>query len=198
MNYLAHLFLAGSSDEFRAGALAGDFVRGILPSATGDGYVEGIRHHRAIDAYTDSHPVSARSRARIPQYRHYARIIVDVFYDHLLARTWNCWTDIPLPRFTRSVYGSLLRMKEQMPPEMRIVVERMSEGDWLSGYGEIDSVRRALRGISTRIQRPVRLEESVSGLLEQYAAFEADFLEFFPGAIHMSERWKNDAGDRSV
>lgn len=86
MNYLAHLYLAGYEDDWIAGALLGDFAKGRLENLPFvPGVVEGIRLHRAIDSFTDQHPVVRRSRSRLRSRRLVSGIIVDLAYDHFLA-----------------------------------------------------------------------------------------------------------------
>lgn len=190
MNYLAHLFLAHGDAPFRAGALAGDFVRGILPADAADPFTSGIRHHRAMDSFTDCHPAVRQARHRFPAYRHYSRIIVDVFLDHMLALTWSRWSPREaLPQFAARTYDELMSQRESMPFEMRLVVERMSAGDWLSGYARRESVRLALRGISVRIGRGVALETAVDYPEEVYGGVREDFMSFFPEVIAESEQW---------
>ena len=56
MNYLAHFFLAYPDPELMAGGYLGDFVKGTLKDADfSPGVTLGIKLHRAIDAFTDSH-----------------------------------------------------------------------------------------------------------------------------------------------
>ena len=194
MNYLAHLFLARGTPEFRAGALAGDFLRGILPPEAGDGFLLGVRHHRAVDAFTDAHPDVATCRHRMPQFRHFSRVIVDVFFDHFLARTWKSWSpDEDLSGFAARTYGDLLSQIDRMPPEMRLVVHRMAAGDWLTTYGDKESIRRALAGISVRIRRPVDLAKAADILSTPLAeTIEGDFRRFFPHVREYSERLKSE------
>src|SRR2546428_5021455 len=100
VNYLAHLFLAGDSAESLIGNLAGDFVKG--PIRGSDAISEGIRQHRRVDAFTDTHPsVAAFRRVLIPEHGHYARVISDVFFDHFLATRWSTYTDEDFEAFLR-------------------------------------------------------------------------------------------------
>jgi acyl carrier protein phosphodiesterase len=101
MNYLAHLFLAGPSAESLIGNLAGDFVKGALrEDQYTPGIRAGIRQHRAIDAFTDTHPeVAGFRRVLIPDHGHYSRVISDVFFDYFLANGWSRYSDETLVAF---------------------------------------------------------------------------------------------------
>ena len=89
MNFLAHIYLSGDNDLIKIGNFMADGIRGkhyeYLPAEV----QKGIVLHRAIDTYTDSHPIFRQSTKRLHhRYHHYAGVIVDVFYDHFLAKNW--------------------------------------------------------------------------------------------------------------
>ena len=101
MNFLAHLYLSADDPEIQLGNFIGDFVRGRdLSTRFSVGIVTGILLHREIDEFTDRHEVVKRSKDRLrPKYRHYAPVIIDMFYDHHLAVNWNAYHHQPLPDF---------------------------------------------------------------------------------------------------
>ena len=103
MNFLAHLYLSGDNEQIIVGNFIGDFVKGRNALQTFDPTIAlGIELHRAIDQFTDTHPVVRSSKDRLrPKYRHYAGVIVDIFYDHFLARKWNDYHKTPLPEFAQ-------------------------------------------------------------------------------------------------
>src|SRR5215467_12047486 len=106
MNFLAHLFLAEETAESLIGNLAGDFVEGRLGDRFPPAIAEGIRNHRAVDAFTDTHPsVAAFRRVLIPEHGHYARVIADIFFDHFLAVDFDRWSGEPLEAFLARVYA---------------------------------------------------------------------------------------------
>src|SRR4051812_44429809 len=106
MNFLAHLYLSGDNDYVKLGNFIGDFVKGRnLNEQFPSGIARGIRLHRAIDEFTDSHPIVKKSKDRLrPAYRHYAPVIVDVFYDHFLARNWTRYSDTALADYAEQTY----------------------------------------------------------------------------------------------
>ena len=100
MNYLAHLYLAGDDSELLIGGLMGDFVKGRVDPARPAAVRAGILLHRRVDSFTDQHPVVRRSKARIdPEFRRYAGILVDLFFDHFLACDWPAYSRQPLPQY---------------------------------------------------------------------------------------------------
>lgn len=185
MNYLAHLFLGPRDPEQALGSLLGDFVRGPVDKLElPEGVRQGIWLHRRIDSFTDAHAVIAMSKTRVtPERRRYAGIMIDMFYDHLLARHWELFADQSIRDFTREMYGLLLAQREVIPANAWPVISRMAEQDWLSSYARISSLHRALDNISLRLRRANPLPGSAAELERDYAAFEADFLAFMPQVI---------------
>jgi len=181
MNFLAHLYLADGTTESVLGAVLGDFMRGVNRADLSDGVRRGVERHVRIDVYTDAHLVVARSRGRVsPRCRRYAGVLVDVFYDHFLARNWHEHSDLPLSEFVADVYRRLEGCREQMPERMRVAVERMIASDWLNSYASVDGIERALSRMSLRLTRENPLAEGAEELVAGYDGFEADFRAFFP------------------
>ncbi|HEX4986391.1 MAG TPA: ACP phosphodiesterase [Burkholderiales bacterium] len=181
MNYLAHLYLAEPDDDGWLGALMGDFVKGPLDASRGDALTRAIALHRAIDTYTDAHPVVLRSKARVSTgRRRFAGVMVDLFYDHFLARHWREYHDEPLERFSARVYGILLDRLDALPERLQRIAPSMARTDWLGSYAEIGSVRVALDNMGRRLRRENALRGSADELVANYAALESDFREFFP------------------
>lgn len=189
MNFLAHLYLAPDDDEALLGSLMGDFVKGPLRGEHGPGVERGLFLHRRIDAYTDAHPVVARSRARIaPPRRRYAGIMVDMFYDHCLARDWSRYASLPLEQFADRVYRVLYSHESRLPERLRRIAPAMSRQDWLSSYRELRSVGFALERMGERLKRGNALLGAGTDLDAHYAALGADFDEFFPQLIEFARQ----------
>jgi acyl carrier protein phosphodiesterase len=159
----------------------------------------GILLHRAIDRYTDEHPAVRASCALIsPARRRFAGILVDVFYDHFLARHWQRFTDQSLVAFTKQVYATLLPRAASYPLRLQRMLPHMVADDWLASYAEIDSVDAALHGIARRFQRYPRavvLADGVQELQHNYAVLEIKFLDFFPELLGFVE---NELGNISA
>ncbi len=188
MNYLAHLYLSDTDPGSLVGSLMGDFVKGKVGHEFEPSLRQGILLHRRIDSFTDAHPLIRRSKARIsPEFRRYAGILVDIFFDHFLARQWNCWSDTPLDEFASSVYGILGERQETFPERMQRSMRYMVSNRLLQSYREIGGVHHALRGMETRLKRPSRLGDSISELEENYRGFNSDFGQFFPLLIEYVE-----------
>ena len=188
MNYLAHLFLAGTTAESLIGNLAGDFVKGRIGDDVPPAIAEGIRQHRHIDAFTDSHPaVAAFRRVLIPEHGHYARVIADVFFDHFLACDFTRYAPEPLYAFLSRVYATIDPHFDQLPGRLRLVYPRLRDEGWLESYESIDGIRMALGGISYRLSRRPNLAPAVHFLEDRSRGeLERLFHEFFPDVVGMS------------
>lgn len=182
MNFLAHIYLSGNNARIMVGNFIGDFVKGrnLLEQFEPD-IARGIEIHRAIDAFTDTHPVVKKSKVRLrPMYRHYAPVIVDVFYDHFLARYWNNYSPEPLPQFAERAYQTLLLQRDILPEEVKHLLPYMINGNWLVNYGTFEGIQRALTGMSKRTAHVSHMDESVNDLRKDYDDFRKEFEEFFP------------------
>ena len=181
MNFLAHAFLARDDIDLMVGSLMGDFVKGRLDGQYAVPIMRGLILHRRVDTYTDSHPLVVRSRSRIsPERRRYAGILVDLFYDHYLAVHWSDYADMPLEKFTASVYASLLERAYLLPERLQQIAPHMARTDWLGSYRSTEAVGEALNRIGTRFKRGNPLLGSVGELHSNYAALEEDFRAFLP------------------
>jgi len=185
LNWLAHALLSKPNIEFRLGNLLQDLIKGRERAAMPAGFLDGVRHHQVIDAFTDSHPIVFRSRARISgDYRHANGILVDIFYDHFLALDWEQYSTEPLETFTAQLYADIRAGMTQFPAQAQAVLERMISEDRLGSYRRLDGIEESLRRVSlrlaARIGRDLGLERGVSELVANFESLRADFAEFFP------------------
>ena len=185
MNWLAHAFLSSADTDFRLGNLLADIVKGRDLEGMPPAFLAGVRCHRAIDSFTDSHPVPRRSRVRIAsEWGRFSGILIDVFYDHFLAANWDRYADLPLPAFTASVYGALAQRQVLLPEHARDAARVMAAGDLLGSYRQIEGVETALRRMSCRLSmrtnRVIALEGAAASLESHYRGLGEDFVEFFP------------------
>jgi acyl carrier protein phosphodiesterase len=185
LNWLAHVFLSEPNVEFRLGNLLADIVRGEELRRTSPTFQRGVQKHKQIDAFTDAHELVKRSRSRVgAEHRRFSGVLVDVFYDHLLATNWDKYSPIVLDAFTAKFYADIESKHVELPASARVTLDRIIRHDLLGSYRRIEGVERSLRRLSaylsSRWQRQFALEKGVADLIAHRDGFEADFAEFFP------------------
>jgi len=196
LNHLAHALLAAPDDDVILGSLIADFLRGAVDPAMARGVRIGIALHRSVDVYTDAHPEVVAARARFePPYRRYAGILLDMWFDHLLARGWARYGDGSLHAFSQRVQALLAQRKAEVPQRMHSFVRYLHAHDLPERYREREAIADALHGLSTRLSRANPLAESLPVLETLAVPLEAHFAAFFPDlAAHASaERDRLDA-----
>lgn len=188
MNFLAHLYLSGTDPEVQIGNFIGDFVKGRTPENHFPGKIAmGIHAHRLIDSITDKHPVVKASKHRLrPKYRHYSGVIIDIFYDHFLARNWDTYHSTALPEFANNFYLLTSKHQELIPERAQQMLPHMMRNDWLTNYAHIHGIERVLFGMSKRTVFDSKMDEAAQDLIKDYKSYEAEFFEFFPELIEKS------------
>ncbi|KAF0811395.1 Acyl carrier protein phosphodiesterase [Andreprevotia sp. IGB-42] len=189
MNFLAHAYLARYSDEAMLGALLGDFAKADMLGLYPPTVVLEIMLHRQVDSYTDSHPVVLAGKALFaPERRRYAGIVLDVFYDHLLAANWPRYSDEALDDFTRRFYRALAQHHATLPPRLQAIAPSIIAHDWLGSYRSMDNTAHAIGRIAGRLSRNGDLlRDGVLDLHAHYDALAAGFAVFFPELIRFVE-----------
>lgn len=197
MNWLAHVFLSEPDVECQLGNLLADLVKGRDRQGMSAGFLRGTRCHQVIDSFTDFHPVVERSRHRISaEHRRFAGILIDVFYDHFLARDWERYAPEPLAAFTARLYAALQAAPLALPAEAQYAVTRMIADDRLGSYrhvaGIADTLRRISLRLTLRLGKPFALEDAIGELTANDAALAADFAEFFPLLQARVAQWERE------
>ena len=181
MNFLAHFHLAWPDPGLVAGGLEGDYYKGPL---RGDlpGHIEsGVRLHRAIDAYTDAHPVIGHLRSRFPaRLRRYAGILIDLSFDHFLSTHWAQFSDIALEDFSRQVYTTLSRHRHHLSDGSRRMLGRLIEHDILGLYTDWDTIPASAERVGRRFRRENPFRDIGRDLADERSRLEQAFLSFYP------------------
>jgi acyl carrier protein phosphodiesterase len=183
LNFLLHLYLCPPDEAIRLGSLMGDFVKGRIDQRLPAGIRQGLELHRRQDTFAQHSPHFLASRQRIaPAFGICRGIMVDIFYDHLLASQWRQFSDCPLATFAEEIYALLRSHHDQLPARMQETAKRMIAHDWLVSYAEPQVVDTVLRRIAERLRRPTPLAEGYPELLRNYEGFREDFEGFMAEA----------------
>jgi acyl carrier protein phosphodiesterase len=181
LNYLAHLLLAGNHPEIILGNFIADHVKGSDIMKYSDNVRIGISMHRAIDTFTDSHPVVKKSISRLrTDFRKYSGVIVDMYYDHYLSAHWNEYSHLDIHSFTKSRYDILNSFKEILPARSARLLFYMEKQNWLVSYSHFDGMQQAFNGMAHRASFESKMEVAVVNLKADYKEFREEFMEFFP------------------
>lgn len=175
------------------GNFIGDFVRGRdLFGQFRYNIALGIELHREIDEFTDSHQVVLESKKRLrPKYRHYAPVIVDVFYDHFLAVHWADYHPQSLADFANYAYLQLENHEAVLPERVLQMMPYMIKGNWLVNYAKSEGIHRTLTGMSRRTPYDSKMDEAIQELEKYYNEFDQEFSLFFPELKQLSDSFIN-------
>jgi len=189
MNFLAHIYLSFGDAEITIGNFIADSIRGNkfkhLPSRV----QQGILLHREIDTFTDSHPIPKKSSKRLHKnYSHYSRVIVDIFYDHFLAKNWKNYSDRPLDLFVADFYDLLEVNYKILPVGVKRMMPYMISDNWLLNYSKMEGIGNVLNGMNRRTKNRSKMNFAIIDLEENYDAFEKEFTEFFDKLVLFSKQ----------
>ncbi len=180
MNFLAHLYLANNHKEVMIGNFIADSMKGNKIAHFSENIQFGIKMHRAIDTFTDEHPIFRKSKRRLDdKYRLYKGVIIDIIYDHFLAKNWSQYSNIPLNNFSQGVYDLLLENYDDLPPKTQHLLPYMSQQNWLYMYRNIHGITSILHDMNIRTKGISKMNEAVIDLEDNYVIFEQDFIAFF-------------------
>ncbi|MEM7704149.1 MAG: ACP phosphodiesterase [Pseudomonadota bacterium] len=180
MNYLAHVVLSGPDPQWQLGGYLGDHVRGRGWADFPTGMASGILLHRQIDVYTDAHTAFAAARQRLdPAFRRYAGILLDMFFDHFLAGSFDQLTGRNLSVFAGVTYGNLRAHWHVLPPSLQRFARYQERHNLLTNYADEACLAQVLKAVSGRFKRANPLAEGLGQLQKNRSDLEASFLELF-------------------
>ena len=188
MNFLAHLFITNDDEELLIGNFIADFIKNKEVKNYSAGIQQGIMLHRKIDAFTDRHKKVKKGTRRLQAaHRKYAPVIVDIFYDYLLANNWERYSTESLEDFCVRVYEILERRIDDLPKKLRKRLPTMIEHRWLQAYKTEAGMRYTFERLAERLSKPEYLEGVMENLLAEEEKFTKEFNSFFPDVMEYVE-----------
>jgi len=180
MNYLAHIYLSGNDDYIKIGNFIADGIKGKKYKTYPKNIQIGILLHRQIDWFSDNDDIVKRSKRRLDKkYGLYRGVIVDIFYDHYLAKNWKHYSDVPLQEYTHEFYTILQNNVDVLPDRIKYMMKYMINDDWLTNYANIDGIERVLIGMNRRTKEVSKMNLAIHDLAANYEELEKDFELFF-------------------
>lgn len=184
MNFLAHSHLSFDNDDILFGNFIADSVKGKAFEKFSKDIKKGILLHREIDHFTDTHPTFKKSVSRIRQeFGKYSGIVIDIYYDHFLARNWPHYSNSELSSFTTRIYKILAKRYFILPNRNKRILPFMIGQNWLSGYANLYDLKRVFYGMDRRTGFKSGMNRGVEVLKVNYEKLNKDFTTFYPELI---------------
>lgn len=180
MNFLAHIYLSGDDEDIIIGNFIADGIKGKRYQKFPPAIAKGILLHRAIDTFTDSHPIVHQSTARLHKnYGHYSGVIVDILYDHFLAKNWSTYSVVPLDEYVENFYDLLRKNFTILPARIQRMMPYMIADNWLLSYATVEGIGKILAQMNVRTKGVSKMNLAVEELVTYYDDFEKEFTLFF-------------------
>ncbi len=192
MNYLAHSFLSFNNEPLTVGNFIADHIKlantGHLPPEIKN----GVLLHRRIDYFTDTHPLFIKSKRNFYDgFERYSGVLVDIYYDYILAKNFDKFSDVSLDIFTKNIYLVLQKNEEHLPETSKGFLNYVVKNNTFFEYSKIEGIELVLKHLSHRINHGIWLNESVPLFLANQESIEQDFMEFFGDLINDVKAFKN-------
>lgn len=187
MNFLAHIYLSGEDEGIIIGNFIADGIKGKRYQKYPKQIQKGILLHRAIDSYTDHHPIVRQSTKRLHKnYSHYSGVIVDILYDHFLAKNWTDYHSMPLDDYVEEFYELLRNSYEILPNRIKRLMPYMISDNWLLSYQTVAGISKILAQMNVRTKGVSKMNYAVVELENYYSDFENEFTTYFADLIEYS------------
>lgn len=185
MNFLAHAHLSGDNDNILFGNFIADAVKGKSFNGFAQEIQTGILLHRRIDSYTDNHPVFKRTLGRIrDDFGKYSGVVVDIYYDHFLAKDWKHYHETELIKYTGHVYAVLRKNYALLPQSTKRLLPFLITQNWLYGYSWLNDLNRVFYGMDRRTGFKSEMSNAVDVLKRNYPEIQDDFNLYYPELIN--------------
>lgn len=184
MNFLAHLYLSQNNEHLIIGNFIADSVKGKDLQNYPEEIQQGIKLHRAIDTFTDAHPIFRKSKRRLHErYRHYDSVIIDIFYDYFLAKNWSNYSAIPLDIYSKAIYKLLKQNEDLLPYSSKHFYNYMVSYNVLYNYKNLEGIAQVLKGMNNRTKGKSQMNLAIEDLTVLEDEFDQDFTAFFKEII---------------
>ena len=180
MNFLAHIYLSGENELLKIGNFMADSIRGNQYLTYPNEIQKGVLLHRHIDSFTDFHPIYRKSKHRLHEkYGHYSGVIMDIMYDHFLAKNWNTFSEIPIEKYAASFYELLQKEESLLTERTKNMIPYMIAQNWLVSYASLECLETILFQMDYRTKNRVNMPEAMKELKQFETEFETEFFAFF-------------------
>lgn len=180
MNFLAHFYLSASDPKIITGNFLGDMMRKVEWEQLPIPVQRGVKMHHFIDDFTDSHPITKLHKTLIaPNQGHYAPVVVDILYDHLLAQLFDDYSGISLDNFSQNIYHTLQQEVPIFNKKANITFHYMRLNNWLLAYQSKEGLERIFRGMHSRSLKKSNMELAYDDFVRHEVQISTEFSYFF-------------------
>jgi acyl carrier protein phosphodiesterase len=184
MNYLAHAFLSFDDEETMIGNFIADHIRMKQADHLPERIRRGVSLHRRIDHFTDSHPLFTKSKRHFYDgFERYSGVLMDIYYDHVLAKNFSKYSTVPLQEYTHNIYSTLQKNAQYLPESSKHFLQYAMNNNTFFEYSKIEGIELVLKHLSHRINHGIWLNESVPMFVKNEKAIEEDFFEFIEDLV---------------
>ena len=188
MNFLAHVYLSGSNDKIAIGNLIGDRVKGNKIKLLPKEIQSGVTFHRLIDDFTDHNQIFRECVTKLfPKYRHFSRVIIDMYFDHFLAKNWNYYHNLPLNKFSTEFYKKIIKIATEFNQDIERFINALVKYNWFEYYKTTLGLYIILSQMEKQTKFNSNLGTSVRDLTENYEYFEIRFFQFMKEIIKFAK-----------
>lgn len=162
------------------GNFIADSIQGNRFDGLTDDIIKGIKLHRKIDTFTDSHPIYLTSKHRFSKdFGKYSGVLMDMIYDHYLAKNFDNYSAIKLQDFCNHAYVLLQNNINVLPESAKRFHGYMIENNILFNYSTLEGMETVLTHLNHRIRHRYQLQNSIAIIKEQDVEIEEEFFIFF-------------------
>jgi acyl carrier protein phosphodiesterase len=184
MNYLAHSYLSFNHHDLMIGNFIADSIQGNKFEGLTENIIKGITLHRKIDVFTDQHLVYLKSKHRFSNdYDKYSGVLMDIFYDHFLAKNFEKYSSLSLENYSQDAYKILGDNTIYFPEHAKRFYQYVTERNIFYHYSTIEGIETVLTHLSHRIKHRYHLNLSIPLLKDNYIELENEFFLFFDELI---------------
>lgn len=184
MNWLAHVFLSQDHIEHQLGNLLTDPLKARPWEGASDLVKSGIETHKYIDAFTDSHSIVSKSKARLAQRGPLKGVVLDVLYDYYLSLHWEKFAHVDRVDFLETFRKEAPNAIIGYPDRAQEVISRVVANRQLSSYITMEGVKSAFGRIDNRLSERTKKKDTTTRYLpiidKENVYLEEAFLDFFP------------------
>ena len=184
MNWLAHTFLSELDIQHQLGNLLSDHLKGKIIDKSNAKFNAGISLHKQIDSFTDNHEIFIDSKMRLGDKKYLKGVIIDITYDHFLAKNWETYATCSLNDFLTDLHSKAFSIKHTLSPRAEDFINKVIGSFWLERYKTTDGLFHSISMIDKRLSKALIKREKASDYIpiieKELENLEQDFHDFFP------------------